>query len=124
MIATESLGFAEEEGQCRAKLGTLELFRGRPRVGVRHLVVAAAAQRRINDVKGLGQTLVRLGQCFAADGDGAGALLFFRAAYPVCQKMESLRDVADCLVGLGRVTEAAALYEQTGDKKGRERCKI
>jgi tetratricopeptide (TPR) repeat protein len=131
LLAAESLGLAEEEAQCRVKLGTLELFKGQPRVGTRHLVVAAAAQRRISDVKGLGQTLVRLGQCFVADGDGQRALLLFRAAYPVCRHMESLRDLADCLVGIGTVcldreplVEGAALYERTGDTKGRERCMV
>ncbi|KAJ7694178.1 hypothetical protein B0H17DRAFT_1058072 [Mycena rosella] len=131
LLATESLGLAEEEGQCCVKLGTLELTRGRPRLGMRHLVVAAAAQRRISDVKGLGQTLVRLGQCFAAEGDRPGALLFFRTAYPVCRKMESLRDLADCLVGIGTVcgdagavAEGGALYDETGDTKGRARVDL
>ncbi|KAJ6546497.1 hypothetical protein DFH09DRAFT_1171190 [Mycena vulgaris] len=131
LLAAESLGLAEDEAQCRVKLGTLDLFRGRPRMGVRHLVVAAAAQRRISDVKGLSQTLVRLGQCFAADGDKARALLFFRTAYPVCRKMEGLRNLGDCLLGMGTlcgeremVVEGDALYDQTGDTKGRERCRV
>ncbi|KAF7363283.1 hypothetical protein MSAN_00983500 [Mycena sanguinolenta] len=127
--AAESFGYPEEEALCRLKLGTLELNRARPWVGVRYLIVASAIQRRINDVKGLSQTLVRLGECFAADGDAATALLFFRTAYPVCRKIEALRNVADCLVGLGticgdreRVLEGAALYEQTGDTKKHGRC--
>jgi len=129
--AAETLGFAEEEAQCRVKLGTLELLRGRPWVGVRSLFVAAARQRQINDVKGLSETLVRLGECFAADGDKSTALLFFRTAYPVCRKIEALRNMAACLVGLGtvcgdkeQVVEGAALYKQTGDTKEHERCKL
>ncbi|KAF8212428.1 hypothetical protein K438DRAFT_1806492 [Mycena galopus ATCC 62051] len=113
------------------KLGMLELAQARPWGGVRHLIVASATQRRISDVKGLSQTLVRLGECFAAEGDTATALLFFRTAYPVCRKIEALRNVADCLVGLGiacadrkQVLEGAALYEQTGDTRGSERCKV
>ncbi|KAJ6513859.1 hypothetical protein C8R47DRAFT_622709 [Mycena vitilis] len=130
LLSAASLGFAEEEALCQAKLGTLELTRGRPWVGVRLLTVAAAGQRRIKDVKGLGQTLVRLGECFAADGDRRTALLFFRTAYPVCRKSEALRSVAACLVGLGtvcrdreRVVEGMALYERTKDPKAHERCK-
>jgi hypothetical protein len=111
------------------KLGTLELARARPWVGVRHFIVASATQRRINDLKGLSQTFVRLGEFFAADGDTATALLIFRAVYPICRKIETLRDLAGCLVGLGtlrgdrkQVLEGAQIYEQTGDTKGRERC--
>ncbi|KAJ6547376.1 hypothetical protein B0H19DRAFT_1165293 [Mycena capillaripes] len=129
--AAESLGFAEEEAKCRVRLGILELTRSRPWAGVRFLVVAAAAQRRISDVKGLSEALVRLGECFAADGDRLTALLLFRTAYPVCRKNEALRNVAACLVGLGtlcgdreQVIEGAALYEQTGDTQGRERCMV
>ncbi|KAJ7933885.1 hypothetical protein B0H13DRAFT_1855740 [Mycena leptocephala] len=129
--AAETLGFAEKEAQCRVRLGTLELLRGRPWVGVRSLFVAAARQRQINDVKGLSETFVRLGECFAADGDKSTTLLFFRTAYPVCRKIEALRNVAACLVGLGtvcgnkeQVTEGAALYKQTGDTKEHERCKL
>jgi hypothetical protein len=129
LLAAESLGFSEEEALCRVKLGTLELARARPWVGVRHLIVASATQRRSNDVKGLSQTFVRLGECFAADGDTATALLFFRTAYPVCRKIEALRDLAGCLVGLGtvrgdrkQVLEGAQIYERTGDTKRRERC--
>lgn len=125
LLAAESLGQAEEEALCRLKLGTLELFRDRTQMGMRHLVVAAAAQRRISDVKGLGQTLVRLGQCFAAEKDRDRAMLLLRAAYPVCRKMESLRDVADVLVGLGTmcgdagaVAEGRGLYLKTGDVQG------
>ncbi|KAJ7172664.1 hypothetical protein C8R46DRAFT_1086794 [Mycena filopes] len=131
MLAAESMGFVEEEAQCRVKLGTLELTQNRPWVGVRYLIVAAAAQRRINDVKGLSQTLVRLGECFAADGDRSTALAFFRTVYPVLRRTEALRNTADCLVGLGKicvdraqVEEGAKLYEQTGDTKGSARCKI
>jgi hypothetical protein len=127
--AAESLGRPEQEALCRVKLGTLELTRARPWLGVRHLIVASATQRRIKDVKGLSQTFVRLGECFAADGDTATALLFFRTAYPVCLRIEALRDLAGCLVGLGtvrgdrkQVLEGAQIYEQTGDTKGRERC--
>ncbi|KAJ7343663.1 hypothetical protein DFH08DRAFT_234380 [Mycena albidolilacea] len=129
LLAAESLGFSEEEALCRVKLGTLELARAQPWVGVRHLIVASATQRRTNDVKGLSQTFVRLGECFAADGDTATALLFFRTAYPVCRKIEALRDLAGCLVGLGtvrgdrkQVLEGAQIYEQTGDTKRHERC--
>lgn len=128
--AAESLGFAEEEAKCRVRLGMLELTRSRPWIGVRFLVVAAVAQRRISDVKGLSETLIRLGECFAADGDRLAAQLLFRTAYPVCRKNEALRNVAACLVGLGglsgdreQVVEGAALYERTGDTKQHERCK-
>ncbi|KAJ7090059.1 hypothetical protein C8R43DRAFT_1050515 [Mycena crocata] len=131
LLDAESRGFKDDAEQCRVRVGTMELLRGRPLVGVRHLVVAAAAQRGMSDVKGLSQTLVRLGRCFASEGDSRAALLLFRAAYPVCRKMEGLRDVADCLLGLGtlcgdrgQVAEAAALYEQTGDTKGRDRCTL
>ncbi|KAJ7661744.1 hypothetical protein B0H17DRAFT_1093842 [Mycena rosella] len=131
LLAAKSLGVPEPAAQCEAKLGALEMLQGRPRVGAQHLVTAAAAQRRIGDVKGLSQTLVRLGQCFAADGDRQTALLFFRTAYPVCRRRESLRDLADCLVGIGKlsgdaaaVAEGFALYDQTGDTKGRERCRV
>ncbi|KAJ7746518.1 hypothetical protein B0H14DRAFT_454557 [Mycena olivaceomarginata] len=127
--AAKSLGYPEEEALCRVKLGTLELARARPWVGVRHLIVASATQRQINDLKGLSQTFVRLGEFFVADGDTATALLIFRAAYPICRKIETLRDLAGCLVGLGtlrgdrkQVLEGAQIYEQTGDTKGRERC--
>ncbi|KAJ7738492.1 hypothetical protein DFH07DRAFT_82876 [Mycena maculata] len=122
LLATESLGFVQVEAQCRVKLGTLEVLQGRPWVGLRHLVVAAATQRRSSDVKELSRTLVRLGQCFEADGDKRSAQLIYRTAYPVCRKMDGLRDVADCLVGLGQVEEALVLYDQTGDKRGRERA--
>ncbi|KAJ7489892.1 hypothetical protein B0H11DRAFT_2010854 [Mycena galericulata] len=37
--------------------------------------------------------------------------------------MEGLRDVAACLVGLGHLEEGVALYERTGDVKGRERAR-
>ncbi|KAF7338448.1 hypothetical protein MVEN_02070700 [Mycena venus] len=131
LLAAESLGYPEEEALCRVKLGTLELARARPWMGVRHLIVASATQRRISDVKGLSQTLVRLGECFMADDDTATALLFFRTAYPVCRGIHALRNVAGCLVGLGtvcgnreQVVEGATLYEQTGDTKGYERCKV
>ncbi|KAJ7359192.1 hypothetical protein DFH08DRAFT_1037546 [Mycena albidolilacea] len=130
LLAAESLGQPVHEALCRVKLGTLELTRARPWMGVRHLIVASATQRRISDVKGLSQTFVRLGECFAADGDMATALLFFRTAYPVCRKIEALRDLAGCLVGLGtvrgdrkQVLEGAQIYEQTGDTKGHEWCK-
>ncbi|KAJ7046593.1 hypothetical protein C8F04DRAFT_1061030 [Mycena alexandri] len=129
--AAGSMGFVEEEAQCRVKLGMLELSQNRPWVGVRYLLVAAAAQRRISDVKGLSQTLVRLGECFAVDGDEPTALAFFRTAYPVARKIQALRSVADCLVGLGRicgdraqVEEGARLYEQTGDTMGSARCRV
>lgn len=98
------------------------MVQGRAWAGLPHLVVAAVAQRRNNDVKGLSQTLVRLGQCFEADGDKQAAQLLYRTAYPVCRKMDGVRDVADCLVGLGQVEEALVLYDQTGDVKGRERA--
>ncbi|KAJ7632441.1 hypothetical protein FB45DRAFT_912441 [Roridomyces roridus] len=111
--AAESLGFVEEEAQCRVKLGTLGVARGRPWMGLPHLVVAAAAQRRNKDVKGLSQTLVRLGRCFGAEGDRRAAQLMYRTAYPVCRKIEGLRDASDCLVGLGHEEEGKALYERT-----------
>ncbi|KAJ7029366.1 hypothetical protein C8F04DRAFT_42446 [Mycena alexandri] len=127
----ESMGFLEEQAQCRVKLGTLELTRHRAWVGVQYLMVAAAMQRRIRDVKGLSGTLVLLGQSFAMDGDRSTALAFFRAVYPVCRKIEALRNAADCLVGLGmvcdspkQVEEGAMLYKQTGDTKGMERCNV
>jgi len=129
--AAESLGYAEEAAHCHMKLGMLELSKGRPQVAMLHFVVAAAKQRQANDVNGLSQTLVRLGECFAATGDKLAALSFFRAAYPVCRKIEALRDLADCLVGLGtvcgdrdQVMEGDTLFEKTGDTKGRERCRV
>ncbi|KAJ7467108.1 hypothetical protein FB451DRAFT_1178347 [Mycena latifolia] len=128
LLAAEQLGQAEEVGQCQLKLGTVEMSRARLRAGVQHLIVAAAVQRRISDIQGLSQTLVRLGQYFAAVDDTERALLMFRAVYPVCRKVESLRDLGDCLVGMGMmcgdagaVAEGVALYDHTGDVKGRER---
>ncbi|KAK7015019.1 hypothetical protein R3P38DRAFT_2998996 [Favolaschia claudopus] len=130
-LAADSLGYVQEQGLCRTKLGVLELARGQPWAGVRHLIVACAGQRRASDVKGLSQTLVRLGECFAADGDSETALLFFRTAYPICRKIEALRSVAGCLVGIGQICkdreklgEGMRLYELTGDTKESERCSI
>ncbi|KAJ7125741.1 hypothetical protein C8R43DRAFT_708830 [Mycena crocata] len=129
LLAAESRGFQEEEALCRVKIGTMAFLRGHPQEGLQHLFVAAAIQRRISDVKGLSQTLVRLGRCFEAAGDKNTAVLLFQTAYPLCRKMEGLRDVADCLLGLGtlfknteQVMEAAALYRKTGDTKGLYRC--
>ncbi|KAJ7285659.1 hypothetical protein C8J57DRAFT_643858 [Mycena rebaudengoi] len=130
LIAAVSLGFAEEEAACRMKLGMLEIRRGWPRVGLGHLLVAAAIQRQSKDVKGLGKTLVQLGECFIADGDKRTSLLFFRTARPICRSNEGLRDVAGCLAGIGRicgsreqVEEAQRLYLETGDRVGGERCR-
>ncbi|KAJ7766658.1 hypothetical protein B0H16DRAFT_369587 [Mycena metata] len=127
----ESLGFPESQARCRLRLGTLELTQNQAWVGARYLLVAAATQRRISDIQGLSETLVRLGQCFAMDGDRSTALAFFCAVYPVCRKIKALRNAADCLVGLGmlcdsreQVEEGAMLYEQIGDTKGMERCNV
>ncbi|KAF7304683.1 hypothetical protein MKEN_01182400 [Mycena kentingensis (nom. inval.)] len=128
LLSAETLGFAEEEALCHVKLGRLEVAEHRVETGLRHLVVAASKQRRSKDVKGLSQTLVRLGECYAST-DHNTSISFFRAAYPVCQKM-NVRNLADCLLGMGRVLgdrgmvgEAERLYAETGDKFGQEECK-
>ncbi|KAJ7063127.1 hypothetical protein C8F01DRAFT_1131657 [Mycena amicta] len=112
LTSAETLGFAEEDALCHVKLGTLDIAQGRLQAGLRHVVVAAAKQRRTKDDRGLSQTLVRLGQGFAADGRKDLALGLFRAVYPLCQKIEALRNLAECIQGMGELCEDLELVEE------------
>ncbi|CAK5279603.1 unnamed protein product [Mycena citricolor] len=130
LTSAESLGLSVEESQCRVKLGAVHVMQGQVRVGLQHLLVAAAKQRKAQNIKGITETMVRLGEAFEADGDHPAALMIFRATYPAVSKTGALRSTADCLLGLGRlcsdrvyVDKAAQLYQQTDDPKGRERCR-
>lgn len=115
---------------CHTKLGALSLARSHPWVAQRHQLVALSIYHQIALPRKQAHAIVRLGDVCLADGDSTTAIALYRAAYQVSLKFEAVRDVADCLLGIGRglsshrhVEEALKLYKGTGDIKGANLCR-
>ncbi|KAJ7600604.1 hypothetical protein C8J56DRAFT_880270 [Mycena floridula] len=112
---------------CFGKLGQVEANRGRPNAARLNYVRAMVLYRAMTSMKGLASMLVRMAEI---EEDRDTSLALFLAALPCCRRVGTLRDVADCLWGIGNINglgwdhivEARRIYTKIGDAKGQEKC--
>jgi tetratricopeptide (TPR) repeat protein len=127
--ASRAVGYIVEQAMCLARLGLVETRRGKYADALHFLCAPMRLFDRGSNLRGKANVLVRIGNVFAKNGETETAVAVYRAAYPVCVRLESRRDEAACLCGLGEIlrsrrhlVEAERLYSRTGDVKGKARA--